>query len=393
MKGAMPHFALAPQDFSFYTFRVVRVLHTYVISRVAVTALASIIVLTLILVLGNAFKRIFEVLANNDVPLYIIVKMIVLLIPQVLTFTVPWGLLMGVLIVMGRMSHDNELQAVYSSGIGLIPLIAPIILLSLIVTLFCFYNNAALAPSAMTDFKLQIIDLGRNNPTAFVKAGEPITQFSGYRLYIGKKNATMINDVFIWETRSDGIPHRSIRAERGSIAADLEQLSLTLTLYNVRQDERADGPPSLNHIQSGMRAQQLPITISLKDALDANKIDENISINTLGKLSSKLFNRRLPQVNVMPLLTELQKRVAFSFAPFTFILVGIPLALQFRRRETSVGLVLSLGIAITYYLIVILAMALKEKAGAYPDLIVWLPNIIFQGLGFFLLWRANYKQY
>ncbi|MFZ5806034.1 MAG: LptF/LptG family permease [Verrucomicrobiota bacterium] len=364
-----------------------KILYRYLLGRIIVATIISVIVLTFVLVLGNAFKRIFDLLINNEVPLWIIAKMVFLLIPQVLTFTLPWGLLIGVLIVFGCLSHDLELQSVHSAGIGLVPFISPVILLSLVATLLCFYNNASLAPRAMTEFKLMLVDMGKNNPTAFIRAGEPITRFPGYRLYVDKKDGNIVENIHIWELDSQGIPKRSIRADQGNISADLKDLSLTLTLTNARQEERQK-----DHIYSGMRAQQLPLKVSLKEALDTANIKQNISINTIHQLGARIFNPHASKINFVPLLTELQKRVAFSFAPFTFVLVGIPLALQFHRRETSIGFVLSLAIVISYYLVVILAMALKDKAAAYPELIVWTPNILFQSLGFFLIWHANYHK-
>jgi lipopolysaccharide export system permease protein len=370
------------------------ILYRYILIRVAGTAALATGILTMVLVMGNAFKRIFDLLVNHDVPFFVIMHMLLLLIPQVLTFTVPWGLLIGVLMVFGRLSHDNELTAINTAGIGLIPLIAPVILLSLVVSLFCFYNNASLAPRASTEFKYAAVDLGKNNPTAFLRAGEPITRFGGYRIYVDKKYGNTVEDIYLWELNDKMIPKRSIHAEKGIITADLEDMSLTITLMNAREEERPGTGQDLMRIQTGLRARQLPIRVSLRDLLDTSKIEENISINTLTRLGSRLFHEpAITLLSVLPVLTELQKRVAFSFAPFTFILLGIPLAIQFHRKETSIGIILSLLVVTFYYLTIILAMGLKNKVGAYPELIIWIPNVFFQILGFYLLHRANFKQH
>jgi len=63
-------------------------------------------------VLGNAFKQIFELLVNDEMPISLVFKMVGLLVPQALTFTMPWGILVAALIVFGRMSQDLELQAI-----------------------------------------------------------------------------------------------------------------------------------------------------------------------------------------------------------------------------------------------------------------------------------------
>ena len=366
-----------------------KILYIYLTRRVLLASLSAMLVLTLVLVLGNAFKRIFELLAVHDIPLFTVLEMILLLIPQALTFTLPWGLLVGTFIIFGRFSYEHELEAVYSAGVSLLTLVAPVIIASLVITLLCFLNNAMLAPRAMTAFKMQLIDLGRTNPTAILREGEMIDQLKGYRLYVTRKTAQTIEGVHLWELGENDIPKRCIRAERGTLAADLDRMTLTITLFNARQEERGRDLANLEQIRQGLRAQQLPITVSLDSQEDRSKIRENITIHTWGRLQSKIFGKHPIGANLIPLLTELQKRLSFSFAPFTFVLVGIPLALRFKRKETSVGVVVSLGVVIVYYLLVIVAMSLKDRAGAWPELIVWLPNLIFECIGILLLWRAN----
>lgn len=369
-----------------------KTIYLYLLRQVGLTSLAAVAILTFILVMLNAFQRLFDLLVNYDVPAGTVFTMLLLLIPQVITWTLPWGLLMGVLIVFGRFSHDNELLALNVAGIGLAPIVAPIILLSLVVSLFCLYNNAFLAPSSMTKFKMMVVDMGKDNPTAFLKAGLPITKFKGYTIYIGQKNENVVKDVFIWEINENGIPLRSIRAQEGIITADINAKNLTITLANARVEERGKDPTQIRTVKPGLKAGQLPLNVSLADSLDITHIEDNLSVNTLSKLADRLLSVR-HDPNLTPIFTEIQKKIAFSFAPFTFVFVGIPLAIQFRRKETSIGFILSLAIGLSYYLIVTLALALKERATAYPDLIVWIPNIIFQVLGLILLVRANYKKY
>lgn len=370
-----------------------KTIYLYLLRQVGLVALAAVTILTFILVMLNAFQRLFDLLVNYDVPAETVLTMLLLLVPQVITWTLPWGLLMGVLIVFGRFSHDNELLALNVAGIGLLPIVAPIILLSLGVSLFCLYNNAFLAPNCMTEFKMMVVDLGKDNPTAFLKAGTPITKFKDYVIYIGQKNENVVKDVFIWELSDSGIPKRSIRAQEGILTADMTEKNLTITLMNARIEERGKDPTLVRSVKPGLKAGQLPLNVSLADSLDITRIEDNLSVNTLTKLADRLSSGVRRDTNLTPIFTEIQKKIAFSFAPLTFVFVGIPLAIQFRRKETSIGFILSLAIGLTYYLIVTLALALKERATAYPDLIVWMPNIIFQFLGFILLYRANYKKY
>jgi lipopolysaccharide export system permease protein len=370
------------------------ILYRYLTGQMMAATAGAVAVLSAIIVLGNAFKQIFELLVNDELPISLIFKMVALLIPQALTFTMPWGILVAALIVFGRMSQDLELQAIRAAGIGLIPLVAPVILFGLFISGICFYNNAVLVPLTLQKFKSVLLDIGRDNPAFLIRAGEAMDRFPGYRIYIGKKNGTDLTDINIWELDPRGIPRRNIRAEKGSLSADLDDLSLTITLQKARQEERGENPADLNGIRAGLSADQLPLKISLRSFLNPDDM-KDIRIAAMGDLAKRILSPVEGFVDpkqIYPMLTEMQKRISFALAPFTLLLVGIPLGIRVQRKETSVGVVISFFLVMAYYALILLAEGLKNRGGAYPELIVWMPNLILQGYGFFLLWRANFQQ-
>jgi lipopolysaccharide export system permease protein len=377
-----------------YPKEPVRILYRYLTGQMMAATAGAVAVLSLIIVLGNAFKQIFELLVNDELPISLIFKMVGLLIPQALTFTMPWGILVAALIVFGRMSQDLELQAIRAAGIGLVPLVAPVILFGLFLSAVCFYNNAVVVPMTLQKFKSVLLDIGRDNPAFLIRAGEAMDRFPGYRIYIGKKNGTDLTDINIWELDPNGVPRRNIRAEKGSLSADLDDLSLTITLQKARQEERGENAADLNGIRAGLSADQLPLKISLRSFLNPDDM-KDIRIAGLGDLTNRILSPVEGYVDpkqMYPMLTEMQKRISFALAPFTLLLVGIPLGIRVQRKETSVGVVISFFLVMAYYALILLAEGLKNRGGAYPELIVWMPNLLLQGYGFFLLWRANFQQ-
>jgi len=377
-----------------YPKEPVRILYRYLTGQMMAATAGAVAVLSLIIVLGNAFKQIFELLVNDELPISLIFKMVGLLIPQALTFTMPWGILVAALIVFGRMSQDLELQAIRAAGIGLVPLVAPVILFGLFLSAVCFYNNAVVVPMTLQKFKSVLLDIGRDNPAFLIRAGEAMDRFPGYRIYIGKKNGTDLSDINIWELDPSGVPRRNIRAEKGSLSADLDDLSLTITLQKARQEERGENAADLNGIRAGLSADQLPLKISLRSFLNPDDM-KDIRIAGLGDLTNRILSPVEGYVDpkqMYPMLTEMQKRISFALAPFTLLLVGIPLGIRVQRKETSVGVVISFFLVMAYYALILLAEGLKNRGGAYPELIVWMPNLLLQAYGFFLLWRANFQQ-
>jgi len=78
-----------------------------------------------------------------------------------------------------------------------------------------------------------------------------------------------------------------------------------------------------------------------------------------------------------------------SFSIFSLAVFAIPLAIQVGRKETYANLGIALVIAMTYYFLMIVVSWLEGNVALRPDILMWVPNIIFQSIGFYLIRRAN----
>ena len=76
----------------------------------------------------------------------------------------------------------------------------------------------------------------------------------------------------------------------------------------------------------------------------------------------------------------MSKRFSFSLASFAFALIGVPLAITAHRKETSVGFLLSLGVAVIYFFFIIIANSVRENPNGILRL-MWLPNVLCIGFG------------
>lgn len=87
--------------------------------------------------------------------------------------------------------------------------------------------------------------------------------------------------------------------------------------------------------------------------------------------------------------TELQKDFATAFSVFSLVAIAIPLGIKASRKETYANLALAVLLAGAYYGLLIMATWLTDHPQFRPDIVVWLPNLIFQVTGLIWLVKAN----
>src|SRR5439155_19882145 len=95
-----------------------KLIDRFVSRELIVNVLFAIAVLSLVLVVGNIFRKLLPFLVNHDVPMEYLIRFIAYVLPFLLIFTIPWGLLTAILLVYGRLSADNELISLRANGVS-----------------------------------------------------------------------------------------------------------------------------------------------------------------------------------------------------------------------------------------------------------------------------------
>jgi lipopolysaccharide export system permease protein len=382
----------------------VTLIHNYLTREIVLLMGAIIGVLTFLLVAVNLFK-VMEMIMYTNLPIWLSAKIVLLEVPLTLTITIPAGLLAAVMIVFGRMSSDRELLALKASGVGLAPIVAPVVLLAIALSLVDFWLIASVVPECQKEFNGMKHEIVTKNPLALFTPEVVVDKIPGWRIYFSKEdgpelyNVTMyrLDDVMNAQTKKiEPELTTSVHAERARIDLDLEHQQLVMTLIHGREDNYPKHDDNIGirdptGVLPGAQGDQIPETVSLDSFY--LKVQRHLAWMTLPEIEEVIIAMQNGPTGeqASPYLTELQARISFSITCFTFIIVGIPLAIQTQRRETSVGIIITFLIVLLYYVLGAVGRGLKGNAGLYPELIIWAPNILFQAIGFYLFYRANRK--
>jgi len=377
-----------------------RIFDRYLGRQVGSATLIGVALLSGVMVLGNVYKKLDELLGNTELPISVIAEFVTLVIPFSLIFTIPWAFLTGILLVFGRLSADNELVSLRMTGMSMKRICAPIFVLALMLSGVCLWVNVSLAPAAKNRMKRLFYEVAVQNPETLFQEGQVLERVPGYRIYTGKRDDKALGDLHIIKLDStNGTSAGShIRAKSGLIETMPGKLDFNILLKDASiehlQAANADGTPVAPR---PLALAEFPIEFPLSE-MQKDAVRVNASMKSTSALAEEVRTWKdtftgepLNEVTRSLSLTELSKRYSFSLACFTFALVGIPLGVTAQRRETSSGFALSLITATVYIVFIILADTLNDKPAAMPHLIMWLPNVIFLGIGGWLFYKLSRK--
>jgi lipopolysaccharide export system permease protein len=385
-----------------------KTLHLYLTRQVLTTLVMTVVVFTFVLLFATAMKELLPLMLNRQASLIALSKAIGLLIPFVMVFALPMGMLTATLLVFGRFSADNELTAVRASGVSLVSLVAPVFLLAIAMSGVTALINMQWAPQCRLGYKEVLSYVRSARPATFIPERTYITDFKDSIVYVRKIRGTNLEDVLIYRLGESNQVVDYVRAERGQLTVDAANNVAHVKLFDGYKVVIKEGKPStfsapetefecpLKPLSSQSRVDITEMTFwQLWDEM-RDLEDQMGAPLEMGNPNADVNKRRIRQLRstrhvdlTSPLRVQAHRQIAFSFSCFAFTMIGIPLGIRGHRRETTWGIAVSIVLVAVYYSFFIVGQALETKHELAPHLILWVPNLIFQAIGAVLLWRAN----
>ena len=401
-----------------------KTLHKYLTGQVLAALLLTVAVFTFVVLLLNVLKDVLPLLFGGHVSLWLVVKAVGLLTPFAVVYALPMGFITATLLVFGRFSADQELTAARAGGISLLSLIMPVLLLSLFFCGLSAWFNMELGPRSRVAFINLRRDLASELANAQIPEGRCIKDFPGYLFFVEKNRGGELENINIYRLPTATNPPSTLHAVRGHLLPNRASNQLVLDLVDARTVTvgqrvainsfptlsinfslnavtNSSNKPKISDMTFGQLRQELrelqelnffaaaPDVVAGRENLQGINLAA-VATNTpaekaeVVRATEKIRRQAIGRVTV-----EMHREIAFSFACFGFTLVGIPLGIRVHRRETNIGIGIALVLVVIYYAFILLGESLAAHPELYPQLILWLPNFIFQAVGAGLLWRAN----
>ncbi len=359
-----------------------RILRNYLLREFLGPLVMGLLLLTFVMLLGNLVK-IAQLVINKGVDILVVSKLFLFMAPYLLTYTLPIAVLTATLIALGRLSSDNEIVAIRASGINPMRLIAPLWFMGLALSLLLVIFNDRVIPWAHFATRKTLIELGMKNPTAALEPGVFITSFQKYVLFIYEIEENKLTNIRIYEPQEDR-PTRTIVARRGEFIINPENKTVKLKLVDGTADEPDPEDPTTFY---KLNFKTYFMTLNMAQGQDKDAIRKKPSDMTIRELEEEIEYLKEERIDPLPLLTEINKKIALAFSCLVFVIFGSPLAVITRRREKSLNLGLAVVTVGLYYLIFIGTEALSLHGLLPPHVAMWIPNAALTLTGILLTIR------
>jgi LPS export ABC transporter permease LptF/LPS export ABC transporter permease LptG len=366
-----------------------RILTRYILREVTSHALIGISVFTFVLFTRD-LGRILELVVRNSAPLPSVAELFFYTVPVALIYTIPMGVLVGILIGLSRLAADSEITAMRASGIGVWTFLRIISIFAAGATLLALLNSVYIAPKSQAALgRLQ--ERLKSSQVSFEV--QPRVFYEGFPqlvLYVqdvhSARGAAIWKGVFIADTRTP--TPRIWTAQQGILVSEGPD-TLHLHLSNGSTHEAEPDNPGNYRIST---FEQTDIPISLPEA--GSKQEQEPA--PMAQLSTRDLPREARKTNPSAARwynTEFHRRFALPAACLVLALVGIPLGLSSKKGGKSAGFVLTIILVLAYYSLSLSGVSFARQGKIPPALGAWLADIVFLLCGGVLLWRAERRPF
>jgi lipopolysaccharide export system permease protein len=379
----------------------VRLLDRHVLTETAVAGGGATGAFVFVLVAGNILNQVSSAVASGRVSGWEGLELIGLLIPGVLPYALPLGLLTGVLLAFGRMGSQQEITAMKAGGLSLGRIARPALLLAAACALLSAWLNLEVAPAANTEYRRLLVGSAKDNPASVIVPGQLNRQFPGMVIRASAREGEVLRDFWLWRVDDRGRLVQSVHAREARLARAVSKAGegvLRITLTDARLDSRPAGDQAFLQPSSFATATtstlEFPAAGVFKDGENFQRKLRWLTTQELLVATEKGWevpagaDAATLERGRMVAKTQLMAHLASAFSVFSLAFLAVPLAVRVGRSETFVNAALALAIALSYYLLSSMASYVKDPA-LRPDLLVWLPNLTVLALGWFLLRRAS----
>jgi len=211
-----------------------KILDRYILKSFIVPFFATFFIVLFVLVM-QALWLAFEQIAGKGISMFFILKFLYYTSLIVATQALPIAVLLSSIMALGSLSENYEFAAAKSASISLLRLLRPLMVLTLIISIFNFFLLNNIYPYAVLKQRNLRINIQKKQPALALVPGSFNTEIPDYQIKFDKKygeDDNYLKKVLIYDLSSGRGNKKVITAKTGKIVTEEGSKYMTMILYD-----------------------------------------------------------------------------------------------------------------------------------------------------------------
>lgn len=360
-----------------------RLLDKYVLKELLYPFIFGVASFSSIFVASSMLFKIVKYITTYGASASSVTKLFLYSMPQVINYTFPMSVLLATLMAFGKLSGSSEIVAMKSGGVSYYRIVAPVVVVGFVVSLFSVVWAEKVVPPSKFEAKRILVEEIQNNVKPKTQEHVVIKTLSGdtqritYARSFDESTGTMTN-ITIEEFSGE-----QLRRIQTAESAKWENSAWVLQKGTIYTLDDKEGVTS----KAGFDKQVIPLHTTPREISWEQKDADEMTLGELRGFIRLLERQKLPTAYYW---TEIFMRFAIPLASFVFALLGAPLGTQRQRSGSSIGMGISVIVIFVYYGIMAFTTGLG-KGGVIPPLLAAMSsNIVCLVTGLILIKKADY---
>jgi lipopolysaccharide export system permease protein len=376
----------------------------------------------------NQLLLLAQEILTKRVPIGQVALLVLYSIPSIIAMAAPFASLVGTLMTVGRMTSDNEVLVMLSSGLSYRNIFAPALAVGILISLISFFANDVLLPAGTVQFSRLYRRILVSTPALELEANS-VKRFKDTVIVTGDVSGTSVNNVIILDRTSEGerrvimagnaelkdggkqglsldLYRAFIQASKEVARRDYDYAASSFLRYWVPQEDLIQavssiGPREMSSIdvQREIRIKKETLkeqmserysfvtsqAMLLEESLRKGPQDEgwNRRTNLLQNYMREFQTAQAVKNDRTLLIYRLEyyKKFSIPFGALSFVFLAVSLGLFAKKSGQTVGFIFGLIIAVIYWALLLGGQMMGIRLGYSPFWSMWFPNILAVSAG------------
>jgi len=349
----------------------------YVLSELLKPFVAGVVAFMIIMI-SNTLYIFMELIVKSGVDSWTVAQMLLYSLPAIVVVTLPVAYMFATLLALGRLGRDSEITAMRACGVSLSRIIAPVIVISLLISGLGYTLQEQVVPWANRQTVEVLKRMMSREPLQAVKE-KYFLKTDQRNFYVNEidRDKGLLKQVYVIDQTQSEFPQ--------VIAAEQATRENTRWVLSNGVSRKLEASGFLDH---EIRFGRMEIEMEIQaDKVFANQLD----VRSMASGEARELIDRKKQEGQDTRADELDyyTKSSLPLATFFTILLAAPIGILFSKMGNYFGVAISIALVFIWYVTYSIFTSLGKAGTVEPFLAAWVQNLAFGSVGTLLLMQLS----